>query len=266
VKFAFNLPNFGEFADPRVMAEVAVVLEAGGWDGLFIWDHLAPAFVPGRPMPAVADTTVALTAIALATNRIRFGPMIAPLPRRRVQKVAREFGSLDLLSGGRAVLGVGLGVPVDAEFEWFGEDGRDLARAQRLDESLEVLASLWRGEAVAFDGRHLHVHTPAFTPVPARVPIWVAATWPGRAGPIRRAARWDGVCPIRDDPINDFITVDDVVALRVAIGRTDEYDIVVYGGPNAVPEEFAAAGVTWWIETYFTRDDALRRAKEGPPR
>src|SRR5262249_46461608 len=136
VKFAFNLPNFGEFADPRVMAEVGVALEAGGWGGLFIWEHPAPAFVPGRPMPPVADATVALTAIAVATNRIRFGPMIAPLPRRRVQKIAREFGSLDLLSGGRAILGVGLGVPTDAEFEWFGEDGSDLARAQRLDESL----------------------------------------------------------------------------------------------------------------------------------
>ena len=266
MKFAFNLPNFGEFADPRVLAEVAVAVEAGGWDGLFIWDHLAPAFVPGRPMPPVADATVALTTIAAATSSIRFGPMISPLPRRRVQKIAREFGSLDLLSDGRAILGVGLGVPTDAEFEWFGEDGSDLARAQRLDESLEVLASLWRGEDVAFDGRHLHVHTPAFTPVPARIPIWVAATWPGRAGPIRRAARWDGVFPIPADPMNDFITVDDVVALRVAIERRDKYDIVVNGGPDAVPEEFAAAGVTWWIETYFARDDALRRAKEGPPR
>src|SRR5262249_53961836 len=144
--------------------------------------------------------------------------------------------------------------------------GSDIARAQRLDESLEVLASLWRGEDVAFDGRHLHVHTPAFTPVPARIPIWVAATWPGRAGPIRRAARWGGGVPIPADPMNDFITVDDVVALRVAIERTDKYDIVVNGGPDAVPGEFAAAGVTWWIETYFARDDALRRAMEGPPR
>jgi alkanesulfonate monooxygenase SsuD/methylene tetrahydromethanopterin reductase-like flavin-dependent oxidoreductase (luciferase family) len=258
MKCAFNLPNFGDFADPRVLAEVAQAADAGGWDGVFIWDHIAIA-------PAVADATVALAAIATATSRVRLGPMVMPLARRRVQKVARELASLDILSNGRVVLGVGLGVPTDAEYESFGEDGSDVGRARRLDESLEVLRALWAGESVDFDGRHLHVHVGAFAPRRG-IPIWVAAEWPAQAsGPIRRAARADGIFPIPQNPMEDFITADDVPAIRAAIGRDEGFDVVVNGGPRADPAEFAAAGVTWWIETYFTRDDALRRAKEGPP-
>lgn len=270
MRFAFNLPNFGDFADPAALAEIAVLAEESGWDGCFIWDHLAPAFVPGQPLPPTADTTVALTAIALATTRIRFGPMVTPLPRRRVQKIAREFASLDQLSAGRAVLGVGLGWPPDGEYEAFGDDGSDIGRAQRLDESLEVLTQLWCGADVAYDGRHLHVHTSAFTPTPVqspRIPIWVAATWPGRDGPFRRAARWDGVFPMVQNPMDDFLTPDDIVGIRAAIGRDDDnFEVVANGGPGADLDAFAAAGVTWWIDTVFTRDDALRRARAGPPK
>ena len=100
MRYAFNLPNFGRFADVRVLAEIAAAVEAGGWDGFFIWDHLSPVFAPGKFVPT-ADTTVALTAIALATERIRFGAMVTPLPRRRVQKLARELISLDHVSNGR---------------------------------------------------------------------------------------------------------------------------------------------------------------------
>ena len=264
-----NLPNFGDFDDVRTLAEVAAAAEEGGWDGFFIWDHLAPGFVPGKPLPPTADVTVALTAIGLATETIRFGTMITPLPRRRVQKFAREFATLDRLSCGRVVCGVGLGFPPDAEFEAFGEDGTDITRAERLDESLDVLTALWTGADVDFDGKHLRVHTVALTPTPVqqpRIPIWVAATWPGRQGPFRRAARFDGVFPMPLDPMEDFITVDDVTAIRDAIGRDDAYDIVVGGGPNADLAAFAAAGVTWWIETRFTGADALECATAGPPR
>jgi alkanesulfonate monooxygenase SsuD/methylene tetrahydromethanopterin reductase-like flavin-dependent oxidoreductase (luciferase family) len=270
MRFALNLPNFGEFADVRVLAEVAAAAEAGGWDGFFIWDHLAPEFVPGAPLPPTADVTVALTAIALATERVRFGPTITPLPRRRVQKVAREFASLDQLSGGRVVLGVGIGWPPEGEFEAFGEDGSERSRAARLDVSLDVLQQCWTGADIDYDGDHLHVHTRALLPVPVqrpRIPVWVAATWPGRSGPLRRAARWDGIYPMVPNPMDDFITIDDVRAIRAAVGRHDDaFSIVVNPGPAGDPAAFAAEGVAWWMEGAFTRDLALQRAKEGPPR
>jgi alkanesulfonate monooxygenase SsuD/methylene tetrahydromethanopterin reductase-like flavin-dependent oxidoreductase (luciferase family) len=268
MRFGFNLPNFGEFGDARVLAEIAAAAEAGGWDGCFIWDHLFPVFVPEMAGIPTADTTVALTAIALATERIRFGAMITPLPRRRVQKFARELATLDRLSNGRVVCGVGIGEPPDAEFEAFGESGDDLVRAQRLDESLAVLTALWSGAPVDYDGAHLHVHTTALQPAPVqqpRIPIWVATKWPAARGPVRRATRHDGVFPIPHDPMNTFVTVEDLHAVCAAVGRADAFDYVVNPGPDADVAAFIDAGATWWIEGAFTRDEALQRAKEGPP-
>ncbi len=269
MKFALDIPNFGDFADVRIVAEVAAAAESGGWDGVFLWDHLAQAWSTDSP-PPTADVTVALTAVALATTRVRFGALVTPLPRRRVQKVAREIASLDRLSNGRVVCGAGLGYPPDEEFEAFGEDGRDAVRAARLDESLSVLDALWRGERVDYDGRYLHVHAPPFLPTPVqrpRVPVWVAATWPGRAGPLRRAARWDGIVPIPADPTSLVLQPDDVRALRAAVGRDDAaFDVVITPGHDGDPRAYADAGATWWLSVAFTRADALRCAREGPPR
>lgn len=268
MRYAFNLPNYGEFCDVRVLAEIAATADAAGWDGFFIWDHMSPVFYPGMLEPT-ADTTVALTAIALATQRLRFGTMVTPLARRRVHKVAREFATLDQLSSGRALLGVGLGVPPETEYEAFGENGSGRARAQTLDESIEVLTRIWSGDPVDYDGDHLHVHTGPLLPTPLqrpRVPIWVAATWPSTDGPFRRAARYDGVFPLGPDP-NVFLTPDEIAEVRAKIGRDDPgFDIAVNPGPRGDPDAFAHAGATWWIETYFTKDSALGRAKEGPPR
>jgi hypothetical protein len=95
-------------------------------------------------------------------------------------------------------------------------------------------------------------------------PDLCAATYPGSSRPLQRAARYDGVFPIPPDPMNDFISVDDVRTIRDAIGRDDGFDLAVNAGPDGAPDAFARAGVTWWIETYFTRADALRRAREAP--
>src|SRR5262249_21754506 len=154
-----------------------------------------------------------------------------------VQKVAREIVSLDRLSRGRVVLGVGLGVPADAEFEAFGEDGSDRGRAQRLDESLDALTQLWRGERVDYDGQQMHVHSEPLMPTPIqqpRVPIWTALLWPAKPGPVRRAARWDGVVPI--DQRGQSLTPDEIRAVRDAVGRDDDgYDVVITPSPDHTP-------------------------------
>src|SRR4051794_37926837 len=191
MRFGLNLPNFSELSDVRLLAEIAAAAEAGGWDGFFIWDHLSPVFAPGMIVPT-ADTTVALAAIALATERVRIGAMVTPLARRRPSKYAREIATLDRLTKGRMVCGVGLGEPAGSEFGAFGDDPDARARARRLDESLEVVTRLWTGAAVDYDGERFHVHSAPLLPTPVqhpRVPIWVAATWPGRRGPLARAAR-----------------------------------------------------------------------------
>jgi alkanesulfonate monooxygenase SsuD/methylene tetrahydromethanopterin reductase-like flavin-dependent oxidoreductase (luciferase family) len=264
MRYAIDVPNFGEFADVRAVAELAAATEAGGWDGFFIWDHLAFEF-------ATADVTVALTAIALATDRIRIGPLVTPLPRRRVQKVAREMTSLDDLSDGRIVLGVGLGYPPDVEYAAFGEPSSDHDRAERLDESLDVLTALWSGKRVDHDGEHLHVHTPAFLPIPRqqpRVPIWVAGGWPDARPAFRRAARYDGVYPMPSQPSPRIhLMPDEIRAIRATIGRDDPgFEVVTTAGPGQDPGELEAAGATWWIELRSTLADAFATARAGPPR
>ena len=102
MRFAVDVPNCGDFADPRVVADLARRAEQAGWDGLFVWDHVTHRKVLRR---AIADPWVLLTAAALATERIRLGTMITPLARRRVSKLAREVTTLDRLTGGRMILG-----------------------------------------------------------------------------------------------------------------------------------------------------------------
>ena len=266
MRFGLDLPNFGDFSDARVIAEIASTAEASGWDGVFLWDHIArsTAFRSGLPF---ADVTVALAAIALATERVRFGPLVTPLPRRRPHKVAREFVTLDQLSGGRVILGVGLGSPADSEYEAFGEDSDPRRRADVLDESLEVITALWRGEAVDHDGTQLQVHTDAFLPRPVqepRIPIWVGARWPGKPRPLRRAASWDGFMPTDPSGSDDQgFEPDDVAEMRETIGP--EPDLVIMPPRGRDPGEYERAGATWWIEVATDRETALRKANDGPP-
>src|SRR5689334_17019438 len=103
MQYAINLPNFGLYADPHLIAELAHEAEESGWDGFFIWDHInyirgVPAIVP------VADPWILLAAIALRTTRIKISPIVTPLPRRHPWKVAREAVTLDHLSKGRLIL------------------------------------------------------------------------------------------------------------------------------------------------------------------
>src|SRR5689334_13471095 len=174
--------------------------EAAGWDGFFLWDHVIL-----WPTPT-CDPWVALAAVALATERVRIGPLVTPLPRRRITKLARETVTLDHLSNGRLVLGVGIGLG-PWEWEYLGEETDLRTRGAMLDEGLELLTKLWSGEPVMHEGRFYTCRgdkgpndpTPIPTPflprpVQPRIPVWVAGTWPKKP-PFRRAARWDGVVP-----------------------------------------------------------------------
>lgn len=269
MRFAVNIPNFGDFADPRVVADLARLAEQAGWDGLFVWDHVVHHKDLRRE---IADPWVLLTAAALATSRIRLGTMITPLARRRVSKLAREVTTLDRLTGGRMILGVGLGAPYEDEYGTFGETTDPVQLAAKLDEGLFALNELWSGEPVTFHGEHVVVDDVAFAPVPVqrpRVPIWVGGNWPAKR-PMRRAARWDGAVPIRNDPrqpdaafvreVNAFLTEQ-----RAENGKTAEpFDLSVCG--STTPEDaadrtgpIAEAGATWWQECRWNAD--LERAK-----
>ncbi len=147
MRFAIDLPISGQYADPRLLGELARDAENAGWDGCFIWDHLQVS----NAEPLV-DPWIALATMAVMTERISIGPMVTPLFRRRPWKLARESVSLDHLSRGRLTLGVGLGSDLFKEITTFGGPLADKDRAEMLDEGLAVLLGLWSGEEFAFRG------------------------------------------------------------------------------------------------------------------
>src|SRR5258705_280098 len=158
---------------------------------------------PGRRGRGVRSCRVENVAPATATTaraprRIRLGTAITPVARRRPAKLAREVATLDRLTGGRMVLGAGLGAPVDDEYGSFGDTTDTRVLAERLDEGLHALDLLWSGEPVTYRGNQITINDVVFRPVPMqrpRVPIWVGGFWPNKA-PMRRAARWDGAIPV----------------------------------------------------------------------
>jgi alkanesulfonate monooxygenase SsuD/methylene tetrahydromethanopterin reductase-like flavin-dependent oxidoreductase (luciferase family) len=231
VRFAIDVPPFGELSDPRVLAGLAAAAEERGWDGFFVWDHV----VYRAPVRAVADPWVALAAVACATSNVRIGTMITPLSRRRVHKVARETVTLDLLSSGRLTLGVGIGSARNNELEPFGEVADPRERARLLDRGLDDLTRYWAGE---------------FEPVPVqqpRIPVWVAAEWPHRR-PVRRAMRWDGLFPTGLPDPGALAEL----ASEVRAGRPDAvpFDIVVDLPPGDDPRPWADAGATWAVTDF----------------
>jgi len=243
------LAPFDELADPRRVARLAARAEERGWDGVFVWDHI----VYSPPVRGCADPWVTLSAIACATERVLIGPMVTPPSRRRVQKLTREAVTLDHLSGGRLVLGLGLGGPRHGELAPFGEVEDPPRQAVMLDEALERLTAFWEGE---FEPRPLQR---------PRIPIWLAARWPRRR-PIRRAARWDGVFPV-DLPGPEAIA--ELVAYVAELRTPDAgpFEVVVTHRADEDPAPWAAAGATWCLTGFGSTpsEDEVRAAIDAGP-
>ena len=264
MRSALFLPIFDELSDPRVVADLAARAEQAGWHGVFVWDHITYR----APVQAVADPWVTLAAIACATERVLLGPMVTPLARRRPVKLAREIATLDQLSGGRLVLGVGLGGDGSRELSATGEQTDDRTRAAMLDEALEVLRLAWTGEPVHHRGEHYLVDGLTVLPTPVQrpgPPVWVALRRGNRA-PLRRAARHDGAFPIEVESPDQLAEI--AASLRELRGDDPRpYDLVVGGPPGADPAPYAAAGATWWTVSFpvgTTVADVERVLVDGP--
>jgi hypothetical protein len=275
LKHGIAVPNFG--TDPAELIELGVATEQAGFDGYFLWDHIV--FSNTGDGPPIVDPWLVLSVVAARTSRITIGTVITPVPRRRPWQLARITTTLDRLSNGRVVLGVGIGSPAYGDFGIFHEPSGDRERAELLDEGLDVLAGLWSGEPFSYSGKHLTVDTVRFTPTPVqvlpggrasgkpargrsspRIPVWVAGVLPA-SRPIARAARWDGFVPIRFNPGGLVRPDPEEIAgvmrqITAARGSGEGYDMVVWAevaqAPWDLPElarPYADAGATWWIET-----------------
>ena len=279
MKYAIHVPNFATYSDPRALAQLAHDAEDAGWDGFFLWDHFFWKQPQNEP---VADTWTLLTAIAASTQRIIIGPLITPLPRRRPWTVARQAATLDHFSGGRVVLGVGIGGDWFGDYSTFGEPVGDKEHGEMLDEALAIISGLWSGETFSFSGKHYQVKDALFVPKPLqqpRIPVWVAGNWPNKK-PFRRAAQWDGVAaegrtgqgPLKPQDFRDMAAyIEENRSVRTPfdvthIGRTPGNDAQA---ALEIVRPYEEAGVTWWLERIGDKGDTLEetrsRVLQGPP-
>jgi alkanesulfonate monooxygenase SsuD/methylene tetrahydromethanopterin reductase-like flavin-dependent oxidoreductase (luciferase family) len=249
--------TLGAVRDPRTTAELARMAEDCGWDGVFLEDYLV---YQGDPTWPAYDPWICLAAMACRTETIRIGTTVTPVPRRHPWKLAAEAVALDHLSGGRVILGVGLGDRSDPF------SGTPEQRAAKLDEALTLIDRFWTGEPVHHQGEHYQVDGVQLTARPVqepRIPIWVGGDMTVEKVR-RRIIRWDGSCAYKGptDQPHPQITADDVRALRAEAGRPG-FDVKVSGG---YPAELAEAGATWWGRWLPPGDNAAELIRAGPPR
>lgn len=262
MRHALSVAPFAQLADPHAMVEVARAAEAAGWDGLYLWDHVHR---DPSEVTEIADVWTMLAAVATATDRIRLGPMVTPLSRRRLSTLIRQTVTLDHLSRGRLTLGIGLGVDRAGELTRFGEVVDARTRADILDESVDLLIDAWGGETVTHHGEHRLIDGIAFRPRPVQrpgIPIWCAAR-AGALRPVRRAARFQGMFLIEVDADQLGRAIEEVVSVR---GSLDGFDVAVVADYQRLLE---VPGVTWAVHMCppdVALDRALSAATGGPPR
>jgi len=189
---AFGIQGSGQLVggapDPGVFREVAVRAEELGYDSIWAGDHISYR----NP---ILDVVVALSTFAAVTSRITVAAGIVLLPLRHPSVVAQEFASLDYASGGRTILGVGVGGESGADFDAVGVSPRE--RGARTDDAMRALRALFSERPASYEGRFFSFAGVSIEPPPAQPggpPLWVG----GRSeAAIRRAATLgDGWIPI----------------------------------------------------------------------
>lgn len=290
------VPNYGSLANPEFLVDIAVAAEAGGWDGLFLADHLtdfaAPAIDDHRP---IADPWITLAGAASRTDHLRLGSYITPIARRQPWQLARNLATLDQLSGGRVILGAGLGTALD--FEPYGREYETRRLGRQYDEALEVITGLWTGESFSFDGEFYTIKDAVLRPSPVqepRIPILAGGWWPHKK-PLQRGVRWDGIMPQWPSMLQHFPNVvvdnldpfyqdliDEQRSHEEEVREMLEYYHGLDGEPGEIvlrvelpstPPDFAdlcrELGVTWMlsrpVESDATHDENLARVRDGPP-
>jgi alkanesulfonate monooxygenase SsuD/methylene tetrahydromethanopterin reductase-like flavin-dependent oxidoreductase (luciferase family) len=274
LKYGFVLP----FGDARMVSDLAQEAEQAGWDGVF------------RPEPVWhIDAWICLTAAAMTTERIRLGTLISPLPRMRPWRVAAQTATLDNLSGGRVILGVGLGWLLYGYQAFPDEVTNTRQRAEMLDEFIEVLDLLYRGAPAKFEGKHYRVnltalHEQYYPPKPVqqpRIPIWAAGMW-GKEKSMRRVLKCDGLIPEKASTEGQpgEISPEDIRAMRAYVQANRKldtpFDIIMQGktvdcSRVQIQEKigpYIEAGATWWIEELYgiPEEKVIERLKQGPER
>jgi alkanesulfonate monooxygenase SsuD/methylene tetrahydromethanopterin reductase-like flavin-dependent oxidoreductase (luciferase family) len=255
--------------------ELAILAEESGWDGVFVWEAAYGV-----------DAWGLLSAIAVRTTRISLGTMLTPLPWRRPWKVASQVATLDQLSGGRAIVTVGLGALED-DLPRAGEIEDLRERARLLDDGIDLMRSLWRGDD-RYRGAIHHLEfgmidqLEVVRPVRDRIPIWVVGLWP-RMKSMRRVLRCDGIVPqfAEGEHRGSPERIREMRRWLAEQGASDDLDVVAEGetpaeDPSRASDDvrpWADAGCTWWLESNWEMphhsdermDEVRARLEAGPP-
>lgn len=273
MKYGIALP----YTTPRAVARLSQLAEESGWDGCFLGDAIW-----------CEDPMIALAAAAMTTSRIRLGTMITPVPLRIPWKLASESLALDHLSDGRLTLGLGAGA-VWMGWQAFPDEVTDAkARAEMLDETIDILTLLYQRRQFDYNGKHYHLkltqldemHYPPRPVQQPRVPLWCVGIWP-RKKSLQRILKCDGMIVEKmsmDDKPSD-ITPDDVREIKAYVDEnrtiSTPFDIVLNGkvadlDPSQLRDKLLPlidAGATWWIEGLWdaTEELAAERIRRGPP-
>lgn len=273
MKFGLALP----YNQTVNIARWAQDAETHGWDGIFLGDAVW-----------CEDPMIGLASAATATNQIKLGIMIAPVPLRTPWKISSEATALDQLSNGRMILGLGTGA---AWMGWhaFPDAVTDIkARTEMLEETIEILSLMDKREPFDFDGKHYNLklsqqsemYYPPKQVQQPRIPLWAPAVWP-RKKAILRALKCDGVIVEKRTSEGKAaeVTPEDVRQVKEFITehRASEapFDIVVDGKSGELDpkkrveklSQLKETGATWWVEGMWgdPPDAVQEMIKNGAP-
>lgn len=274
LKFGLALP----YTNSRTVATYASLAEKAGWDGCFLGDAIW-----------CEDPMISLAAAAMTTERIRLGTMIIPMPLRRPWKVASESVALDHLSDGRLILGLGAGA-VWMGWQAFPDEITDTrARAEMLDESIDILTLLYQRKQFDYEGKHYHLKLSLldeqyYPPKPMqqpRIPLWVVGIWPSKKS-MRRVLKCDGVIVEKKnlEGRGEEVTPADICEIKSYVDAnrtlTTPFDIAVSGKTAGMDRDQLQdqllprqeAGLTWWIEDVIgePEEQVMALIRTGPPR
>ena len=276
MRFGIALPNFRPLGTRHALVEMAHQAEALGYDSIWATDIVVQTSSAADERFSYSLEALTVTAyLAALTTRVQLGISVLVLPQRSPVLVAKEAATLDCLSGGRLVLGVGAGYH-ELQFRWLGADFRH--RGQRLDEYILAMRELWTAPEPRFAGQYVAFADVAFSPRPVQPqgpPIVIGGSSPAA---LRRVARLaDGWHPVGLTPtqyaagmkqiraltngrhVEGSLRIRTVVDRRLdaKLGGDSVVQVSLDGSPaelRARIEEYRAAGVEHLV-VYFEADD-----------
>lgn len=273
MKLGIHLPHIGRKAGADSIRRAAIQAEELGFDDVWVSEHIiVPKDGGYPPSPNFWDPVLTLTWAAAVTSRVRLGTSVLVLPLRHPLPLAKELATLQNLSGGRLILGAGVGW-LEAEFDALGVPFKE--RGRRMDEGIEMMRAVWSQDPVTFEAKWIPAKIEAMRAQPqpvAPIPVWIGGS---SDAAIKRALRMDGwhgsrVAPdkaaemvkrLRAKRPDEAFTI----SIRVNCNSNNVADMKdalrTYG--DAGIQHVMAAPEDRDIDTYLATAEAFRRAGEG---